>query len=126
MRRENNFDRRSNARFDVTLPLKIAGADFHMATDTKNISCTGLYCHVTRFLPVMTKLSISLFVPLIVKERKVEKQINCAAVVVRTEPDREVQSTDIYYIGMFFTDIKEKDRETISKYIQQAFFAGKN
>ncbi len=124
--RFHNFERRSSHRVEAHLPVKISGTDFHFATDTKNISSAGLYCQVNRFIPVLTKLALILFIPLIVKNQKVEKQINCSAVIVRVEPETEQAETMNYNVGLFFTDIKDKDRAVIAKYIQQAFFAGSN
>lgn len=126
MRESNHSERRIDKRFDVQLPIKIDGADFQITTDTKNISSSGIYCQVDRFLPVMTKLGLKLLIPLIENNRKVEKNINCEAVVVRIEPESTIEQVSSYQLGVFFTNIKNQDREVISRYLQHAFFAGNN
>ncbi|MFH1061419.1 MAG: PilZ domain-containing protein [Candidatus Omnitrophota bacterium] len=127
MSRENSHsERRTDKRFDVQLPIKIGGSDFEIATDTKNISSTGIYCQVDRFLPVMTRLCLKMSIPLIENNRKVEKNIDCKAVVVRIRPESRLEHINSYQLGLFFTDIKSQDRELISRYLQHAFFAGNN
>jgi len=123
---KNNFERRSDARFDIALPLKISGQDYDLITNTKNISCSGIYCQVSRYIPVMTKLALTMHIPLIIGRRKVEKKVDCACVVVRIMPEFVQESVNDYHLGLFFSQIQEKDKALISKYIQQAFFAGLN
>lgn len=122
----NNFERRSFPRFNTNLPLKICGTEFSLITETKNISCSGVYCQIKRFIPVMTKLELDMFIPLIVNKRRVEKQIRCVAVVVRIEPEQERESVDKYSVGLFFVQLDNKDRDFILKYLQQAFWVNNN
>ncbi|MCM8813971.1 MAG: PilZ domain-containing protein [Candidatus Omnitrophica bacterium] len=119
-------ERRAHQRVDTHLPLQVSAADFQLATDTKNISCSGVYCQVSRFVPVMTKLSLTLVIPRIVNQRKTEKTIACTGVVVRIHPEQARPEVSAYDIGVFFTDITGPDREVIAGYIQQSFFAGRN
>jgi len=119
-------DRRVSRRVDVNLPLKIAGAGFRYATDTKNVSSSGLYCQLDRFIPLMTRLDMTMVVPVIIRNRKVEKEIVCSAVVVRIEPETEQSAGTVYHAGSFFTAIKDKDRDIIEHYIQQSFSARNN
>jgi hypothetical protein len=121
-----NSERRVSQRLDAQLPLYIAGTGFRCATDTKNISSSGLCCQIDRFIPVMTKLELIMVVPVVVKGRKVEKELACSAVVVRIEPEHEQRSGTLYNAGVYFTNIKEKDRVLIAKYIKQIFSASMN
>jgi len=123
---KNSPERRSDARFDITLPVKIGSGDYDLITNTKNISCSGIYCQVSRYIPVMTKLALTMHVPLIIGKRKVEKKVDCTCVVVRIMPEFIQESLNNYDIGLFFSQIQEKDQALISKYIQQAFFVGLN
>lgn len=125
-RQDNSFERRINQRFDVQLPIDISGAGFQMSVTTKNVSCSGIYCQVDRFIPVMTKLELEMVVPLIENQKKVEKRFKCHAVVVRTEPESEREMTDYCNLGLFFTDLTEKDRNLLAIYIQQTFLRTNN
>jgi PilZ domain len=127
MSRENNHsEKRTDKRFAVQLPIQIGGSDFQITTDTKNISSSGIYCQVDRFVPVMTRLDLKMTIPLIENKRKIEKNIDCQAVVVRIQPESEVAQRDSYQLGLFFIGIKNQDRELINRYLQHAFFAGNN
>jgi PilZ domain. len=119
-------DRRLSRRVDVNLPLQIAGAGFHYATDTKNLSVSGLYCQLDRFIPLMTKLDMTMVIPVIIRNKKIKKEIICSAVLVRIEPETERVTGTMYHAGFFFTAIKDKDREIIGQYIQQSFSASNN
>jgi len=119
-------ERRLSRRADIQLPLKIAGTGFRYTTDTKNISSSGLYCRLDRFIPLMTKLEVTMLVPVFIRNRKVEKEIICSAVVVRIEPEDEQPDGTVYYAGFFFTAIKDKDRKLIEQYVQQSFSARNN
>ncbi len=121
-----NSERRMDKRFDVELPLKIGGTDFKIATATRNISSSGIYCQVNRFVPVMTKLGLDITIPLIENKRKIEKKFNCEAVVVRIKPEPSLKDGKAYQLGLFFVDIENKDRQIINHYLQHAFFAGNN
>jgi hypothetical protein len=125
-RPDNSFERRINQRFDAHLPIDITGAGFEMSVTTKNISCSGIYCQVDRFIPVMTKLELNIVVPLIENQKKVEKQFKCHAIVVRTEPESQREMTDYCSVGLFFTDLSEKDRNLLATYIKQTFLSSNN
>jgi len=125
-RPENRFERRINQRFDAHLPIDINGAGFQMSVTTKNISCSGIYCQVNRFIPIMTKLELNIVVPLIENQKKVEKNFTCHAIVVRTEPESKREMTDYCNVGLFFTDLTEKDRNLLATYIKQTFLSSNN
>ncbi|MBU1044106.1 MAG: PilZ domain-containing protein [Candidatus Omnitrophica bacterium] len=127
MSKENkNAERRVEQRFDAQLPLEIGGADFKIATATKNISPSGIYCQVDRFVPVMTKLGLNITIPLLENNKKIEKKFNCQAVVVRIQPESEIDTSNGYQLGLFFVDIKDEDKQVINHYLRHAFFAGNN
>jgi len=121
-----NSDRRFFQRFDTSLPVVIMGEDFNLEVKTKNISGGGFYCLSTRFIPLLTKFSVKMIVPLIVKNKKVKKEIECQAVVVRINPEEESPGRNSYSLGCFFSDIRDKDRKIISEYLQQIFCASRN
>ncbi|MFH1460696.1 MAG: PilZ domain-containing protein [Candidatus Omnitrophota bacterium] len=121
-----NQERRSYPRVSINLAVNIKGENFDFAVETKNISASGIYCQVGCFVPLMTKLSLRMYVPLIINEKKEDKQINCSAVVVRVEPGINEELKKYYNLALFFNDISENDQILITKYINQAFFAGNN
>lgn len=124
--RERNLEKRREQRFPLQMPIKIGSGNLQIISNTKNISRSGLYCQVNRFVPVMSKLAVTLLVPVIIKRERVEKKINCLAVVVRIVPEEQKELVENYDLGLFFSEIKDKDRDCISKYIKQSFFFGCN
>ena len=121
-----NFNRRVNQRYDVQLPLNIGTEGFHFESTTKNISCSGVYCQIDFFLPLMTKLEVTMNFPIIENNKKVEKTFTTNTVVVRIDPEFDQPGCDVYYIALFFMGIKEENRNLIARYIQQTFLASNN
>jgi hypothetical protein len=127
MNMENkNFERRVNQRFNAQLPLNLGAEGIDLISQTKNISCSGVYCQINRFLPVMTKLQVKMTIPVIENKKKVEKSFSTNAVVVRIDPEAEQARCECYHVGLFFMSIKEEHRSLISLYIQQTFLASNN
>jgi len=111
-------ERRKEQRAKRQLPLKIAEKNFDVITETVDVSPSGTYCRVTRLLPLMSKIEVVIFVPT-KNNGKHAKKIKCKGVVVRTEPVilKDVEKAH-YNIGIFFTDISNKDRELISSHVE--------
>ncbi len=51
-------DRRLWPRIEKQLPLEIFANGYGFATNTKNISCVGAYCHIEKYLPPFTKVNV--------------------------------------------------------------------
>jgi len=109
-------EKRKFQRVAEALPIKLSGLDADVLTETKNISASGAYCSVDKPIPEMTKLNIVLLVPMKNGRIKNVRKINCKGIVVR----RQVISDALprpYNIGIYFSDIKERDRKALVSYI---------
>lgn len=106
-------ERRRHLRVNKGLPVKIKGLNFDSVSETINISRSGAYCHVDKYIPPMTKLGILLLVSMQDKKKTAMKKIQCQGVVVRTE---ECQDGG-YNIAVFFSEISEPDAQKIAKYV---------
>ena len=106
-------DRRRHPRVDKNVPLKISTADVDLVTETKNLSRTGVYCRINKYIEPMTKLKIHLLLPLKKGNRMTTKKITCNGVIVRTESvcDNE------YSVAIYFNDIPARDADSITDYI---------
>ncbi|MDP2938892.1 MAG: PilZ domain-containing protein [Candidatus Omnitrophota bacterium] len=111
----DNNERRKYSRVIKSLPLKITGEDFDIVTETKNLSPSGAYCQVSKYLEPLTKLKIILLLPFKRKEKTITKKISCQGVVIRT--DNIPLKKDYYNIAIYFNDIQKKDLHKISDYI---------
>lgn len=124
--KNRSFERRINQRYDVKLPLSIGTEGFKFESTTKNISCSGVYCQIDFFLPLMTKLEMTMNLPVIENDKKVEKTFTTNAVVVRIDPEYDQPGCKEYHIALFFMGLKDEYRNVISLYIQQTFLASNN
>ncbi len=107
-------DRRQHPRLSQNVAIKIFQDEGDIVTETSNISGTGIYCKVNKYLRPMTKLKIRLLLPLRKNNKKTTKQISCHAVIVRAEP---ADSKGSYYAAIFFNDMTPKDAGIISDYV---------
>ncbi len=111
-------ERRAYPRINKDVRLKLAAHGFDIYTNTKNLSCAGAYCEVKRLIPSMSKVDILLFLPGLSNEKKTRK-LKLKGVVVRSEPNilnEDILSTNI---AIFFTEIKEKDRQNIAELVNR-------
>lgn len=110
-------ERRKHQRAKKHLPLKIADKTFDIITETADVSSAGIYCRVTRLLPLMSKIEVVLLVPT-KSNGKQTKKIRCKGVIVRTEPIilRDTEKAH-YNIAIFFTQISGRDQKVLESYL---------
>lgn len=108
-------DQRAHKRVAKELPLKvkipIQSAD--VVIQTQNLSCSGALCTCDRFIAPMTKVNITMLLP--PHGKRAAKKVTCTGVVVRIKEDKE---SGLFHIGLFFNDIKEKERHKIEDFIE--------
>ena len=109
-------EKRRYPRIAKSLPIKLSDAEYDIVTDTKNVSANGAFCAVSKSLPVMTKLSIVILIPVKRNKTKTVRKINCSGVVVRGEHVKD-NGKFPYSIGIYFNEIKVKDRKALLSYI---------
>ena len=115
-------ERRRHPRTEGILPLKISKKGLDAITETRNISCSGVYCRVNKAVPLMSKIGVTLLLPMHFGKRVSTKKINCNGVVVRSDPAIIEEAETAYQnIAIFFTDLSKKDRDSIARYVFQAF-----
>ncbi len=110
-------ERRGHTRAKKQLPLKIADKSFDIITETTDVSSSGIYCRVTRHLPVMSKIEVILLVPTKANGKQTKK-VKCKGVVVRTEPVILSDTDKAHYnTAIFFTDIPKKDQKLLESHV---------
>ena len=107
-------ERRQHPRLAGNIPLKICCGEFDVVTETQNISRSGAYCRVNKFIEPMTRLKICLLLPFRRDHRTVTKKINCEGIVVRTE---SLPHSDAFHVAIFFNDIQTRDGDTIAEFV---------
>ena len=111
----SGHERRRHPRLENNVPLKIRSDDFDIITETKNLSSSGVYCRVNKYLEPMTKLKILLLLPTKKGHKKeTTKKISCQGVIVRTE---SIPGDEYFNIAIYFNDILQKDINCLNDYI---------
>jgi hypothetical protein len=107
-------ERRQHPRVEKNVPLKISTAEVDLVTETKNLSRTGVYCRVNKFIEPMTKLKIHLLLPVKRGTKTTTKKITCSGVIVRTET---ITPNSEYSVAIYFNDLPSRDADSITDYI---------
>ncbi|MBP9853466.1 MAG: PilZ domain-containing protein [Candidatus Omnitrophica bacterium] len=111
---ESPQEKRNSPRLSNNIPIRISQDDGDIVTETANVSCSGLYCKVDRYIEPMTKLKICLLLPVRKNGKVLTKQISAGGVVVRTEFSGD---KDDHNIAVFFNEISRRDSESITDYV---------
>jgi hypothetical protein len=110
-------ERRRFPRAAKNLAIKLEDKEVDFVTETKNISCIGAYCQVDTYLPILTKLKITLLLPKD-KNSKMPKHIACEGTVVRVERCADTLEANRYNIAIYFNQIGKPDMKLIDRYVK--------
>jgi c-di-GMP-binding flagellar brake protein YcgR len=116
-------ERRKHKRASLEIPLdmKHPGSDDKtVKARTVNLSAGGFYCKLPFHIPVLTKLKVSMSVPILDADgRQEDHAISCEGMVVRVVPEKPDSDVKSYEIGCFFTDMDSYDRLIIEQYLAE-------
>lgn len=112
-------ERRSSPRIAERLTLAVTDGGNVIEAETKNISVSGVYCNVSRFIAPMTKLQVQFEVP----NGSRKASIRCTGVVVRAEPAVTSGGEGRFHIAVFFSDLSSRNREAIAQFVRQRLAA---
>jgi c-di-GMP-binding flagellar brake protein YcgR len=107
-------ERRVHPRLDHKLPFNVAVNGYDFSTTTHNISCVGAYCHLEKYIPPFTKISIKLSLP---NKCQADRNaiVECKGVVVRSEDE----TGGGFNIAIFFNQMRDGERKKIAAYINR-------
>ena len=112
---KDRVEQRRHPRIEYSVPIKISAPSADLVTETRNISCSGAYCRINKYLELMTKLKIILLLP-VRKDGKVStKKITCTGVVVRVE---NIPYEDAFNAAIFFSDMNSRDSRVLADHVQ--------
>lgn len=112
-----SVEKRRHHRVNNNIPVKISSSVADFVTETKNISASGAYCRVNKYLEPMTKLQITFLLPCFKAEKMVTHKISCQGVVVRTVNALKEEG---FFTAIFFNDISTQDSRLLSDYVKNA------
>ncbi len=108
-------ERRRELRATEHVPLAITDAGAVLTTETKNLSASGAYCTLDRFIAPMSKLQLTFELP----NGRRKTHIRCSGVVVRVEPTIANSERARYNIAVFFTELSDRDRTAIKRFVRE-------
>lgn len=114
---EGSFnEKRKDPRALGNVPVKISQGAGDIVTETVNISRSGAYCKVDKYIEPMTKLKVNLLLPSAKGSKGTGKKVACEGVVVRVEP---ITHENAYSLAIFFNNLSQRDSELISDYVAE-------
>ncbi len=119
--KERRVHPRLDSEFAVQLSLgEGAQPQGTLVSQSRNLSLGGIYCRLGRFIPVLTKLQLTLLLPFRGKKGEVKTQmLRIDGVVVRTMPEKETAKVTDYEIACAFLGLDEDSKKTLARYIRE-------
>ncbi len=118
MNKQNkNEERRRFPRIFKNIAIKLKDQEVDFVTETKNISCLGAYCQINSYLPILTKIRITLLIPKS-KSSKIAKHLTCEGTIVRIERSNDPLEPNKHNIAIYFNQISKTDMKLIDEYIK--------
>ncbi len=105
-------ERRRAVRVPQRVSLSIVNPREVIKAETLDLSASGVYCTLSKFVPVMSKLDLHFALP------NDAGSIHCTGVIVRVDPPNAQPGRDNYEAAIFFSDLPEKDRHAIETFVQ--------
>lgn len=115
MLKHRGAERRLYPRIEQKLPVQLSANGYTFATSTHNVSCTGTYCRIEKYIPPFTKIAIRMVLPVVSENRREEYNVECKGVIVRTNDEDKGG----FNIAIYFNEINENQQKKISKYVKQ-------
>jgi hypothetical protein len=116
-------ERRQSKRVEAQIALQLSGSDEvfpgeSVTTESINVGAEGVYCHVGHFVAPLTKLQVTMVLPLKNKKGQVKNEVvKVKAVVVRCQPSGDGKGG--YRIACFFTGLDQSTKSTLEEYVRQ-------
>lgn len=110
-------ERRRYPRIKREIPLKIKYDNYDTVGQTRDISCIGTYCTVNKHIPLFSKISIILLLPLNNPGKNDYCSVRCKGAVVRVE--RNPQDDNEYNVAIYFNEISRSGRAKLAQYVHR-------
>ena len=108
-------EKRRHPRKEQRLELRVTD-DGGAALETINLSCGGILCSSAAWVAPMTRMAVSLRLPLAPPSQAAV--VRGEAVVVRTEPAAQSSPKGGYHIALFFSRMDEEHRQALQQFLE--------
>ena len=108
-------EKRSAPRIAKQIRFAISDGTSVIQAETKNLSVSGAYCLIDKFIAPMTKLEVQFELP----HKQHPVKIRSAGVVVRVEPVVSANQQGKYNMAIFFSNLSSHDREAIAAFVRE-------
>ena len=116
-------ERRQSARVDAQIALQLSGSEDgfpteSLTTESINVGAEGIYCQVSHFIAPLTKLQLTMILPIRDRKGQVKNEVvKTEGVVVRCQPSGGDGGG--YRIACFFTGLQPALRDVLGNYVRQ-------
>lgn len=111
-------EKRRHPRVQDRLTLRSSSSDDGVAEmTTTNLSLGGAQVITHRFLPLMTRVAITLHLPPQDADEARPRPLKAEAVVVRIEPPIPETGSRAYQMALFFSRMEPPDRTALARYL---------
>lgn len=111
------LERRKHPRINESVHCEVAVGSEVYATETKNLSCGGALCLLSKSVAPLTKLGLVLELPSVPGMASLPRQlVRCAGVVIRQD-QLPLSSEPAFLTAIYFSDLQEADRRRIGEFI---------
>jgi c-di-GMP-binding flagellar brake protein YcgR len=111
-------EKRSHPRVKDRLTLRSTSpAEGASEMSTTDLSLGGAQVVASRFVPLMTRVEVTLLLP---PEEGIEsgpRPVRADAVVVRVHPPAPQAEIEHYQIALFFSHMEQRDRNALARYL---------
>jgi len=118
---DHQNERRRAVRAPVAVEMEFgaenAGPGGTLATESLNLSTEGVYCTSPHFIAPLTRLELTLLLPVDRDSEGERRVVRCEAVAVRSYPERESPGCRAYEVACYFTSMEENDRKALRDYL---------
>ena len=123
MKDSNHQDRRKYQRIPLEIPLRISFPDAeprqqtHLEARSINICMNGLYCSMSRYVPLFDRILITLVTSAHNgSPAHVLSQIE--GTVVRVEPEQEIPEKKDYKVAIYFQELSEHQHSALHQLLE--------
>jgi hypothetical protein len=109
-------ERRAHPRINASVPFATQLDGRLVRIETDNLSEGGAYCRSEARFPVMTRMDVSLELPVGAGREDVDSLVHLQAVVVRCDP--HPQLSGFWSLALFFPAPDPDVRERLARYVR--------